>query len=151
MGKYHYYFRKFVSPGIYEDAVDIEQTFVGSSVLQVTGLDDRGKIKNIYKEEYAEDSRPRIYLPDKIARETTEVVITVAFSGVNRRDVYHQFTDFISGNIVKYYDSVRGREADLLLSDAVKIDDEQLIGSTPNFVVSYKFENIDGESKKHIS
>ena len=66
--RYKYYMKKY---GTEDDTsvptLDIEASYNGMIILQVSGLSSLGKPKNIYKETYAESSEVRVYIPENVA------------------------------------------------------------------------------------
>lgn len=148
MSRPKFYLQKKPVNGVEQPKIDIELTYPGLYVLEVKGISNKGKIKNITFENYAEVTEPRIDIPSSLSRETTKVEIKVAFLGANRRDTYDDFSDFISGSVVEYSDSIRSRKTDLLNIESVEPDYDSLIGNAQSIQVVYKFENLKGNSIK---
>lgn len=147
--KYKFYISRKVD-GSWDSAVSIEEYFDGLRYLKCTGLSDYGKIKNIYTESYAETDELRVYFPETVARENTEIELRLMFTGDDRRDVYDSFLTYISGCRIKFWDDCRNREVEMILVEAVTLSDDILIGGEPYIIVSFNFTNCNGQSKKHI-
>ena len=67
-----FYMSRYVN-GAWEEAVDIMSYFDGLYYKQCVGISHKGKIKNIYTEEFAETDKLRVYIPETVARENTDV------------------------------------------------------------------------------
>lgn len=135
---------------VWEEATDIEAKFDGLHYVKCGGLSRFGKPKNIYSETYSETSELRIYLPETVARENTDIEFEFVFNGENRRDTYHQFVEWLSGHRLKYWDTLRNRELEMILMESVEPDEDYLYGSRPYILVQIKFKNLKGETIKHV-
>lgn len=150
MNDSHYYMSQYdESSNKWGASVDLENKFQGLKVLECKGLSKYGKIKNIYTETYAETDALRIAIPEKAVRENTDVEFVVAFIGNNRRNVYDQFVEFLTGRKIRYWDNIRNKEADLILLEAISPSDDILMGSTPFIRATIKMKNINGQTKNH--
>lgn len=145
--KAHYYIARYVN-GVWEDYRDLETFFTSMRISQITGLSAKGKINNIYTESYPETEELRVYLPPTPNRANTDLEFTLTFGGETRRDVYDDFIGWVSGYKLKYYDTVRGRETEMVLIDAPTVDDDYLYGSCPFFTAKVKFKNLYGHTTK---
>lgn len=134
----------------WEEATDIEATFEGLYYAKCENLDAYGKPKNIYYETFAETSELRVYFPETVARENTDIEFEFVFDGDNRRDTYHQFVEWLSGKRLKYWDTLRKRELEMVLLESIEPEEDELYGSHPYIKVPFKFKNIKGETIKHI-
>lgn len=134
----------------WEEATDIEATFEGLHYAKCDGLSRFGAIKNIYTETFAETSELRVYLPETVSRENTDIEFQFAFDGDNRRDVYHSFVEWLSGKRLKYWDTLRKRELEMILMESVEPEEDELYGSHPFILVPFKFKNLKGETTKHV-
>ena len=135
---------------VWEEATDIEATFVGLHYLKCTGADSYGKVKNLYSETYSETSELRVYLPETVARGNTDIEFEFVFDGENRRDTYHSFVEWLSGKRLKYWDTLRKRELEMILMESVEPEEDELYGSHPYIKVPFKFKNLKGETIKHV-
>ena len=147
MAEYKYYMRKYGTAD--DDAVpiiDLESHFDGMIVRSVSGLSSVGTPKNIYTETYAEDSEVRVYLPETVERESTQVTIRASFRTTGRRSVYEAFCNYIIGSKIKYWDTVRNRLVYLLLDSAIELEEDFLFGSDPFLTVEFRFMNLFGRS-----
>ena len=149
MDDYKFYMSRWVD-NQWETDTDLESTFDGMKYVSCKGLSDYGKIKNIYTENYAETDALRLYLPENAVRENTDIEFEFGFEKENRRDVYDSFVEWISGHKLKYWDTCRKREVEMILIEKIEVDEDVLIGSSPFIVVPFKFKNINGQTKKHI-
>lgn len=153
MPDYKFYMSRKTGESSWESERDLEADFPGLKYKSCTGLSDYGKIKNIYTESFAEEDGISVYIPDNeiepIARESTDIEFEFAFGGKDRRDVFHSFIDYITGHVIRFHDTARNREVEMILQDKVEIDDDLLIGSSPYIVVPIKFKNINGSTKKY--
>jgi len=126
----------------------IEEVFDGLKYKECKGLEDKGKPKNIYTESYADADKLRVYMPVTVYRESTTITFTFVFIGDNRQSVYEQFNSFVSGKKIYYFDTMRKKNAYLLLNEAVTMGEDVYKGSVPYMLVDFKFTNIWGECKQ---
>ena len=146
---YKFYISRLINR-VWEDATDIESHFIGMHYLKCTGVDSYGKLKNVFTETYSETSNLRVYLPETIARENTNIEFEFVFEGANRRDTYHSFVEWLSGYRLKYWDTCRNRELEMILIDSIAPDEDELYGSNPFIRCKFKFKNIKGETTKKV-
>lgn len=147
---YKFYMQQYPKNGVIQPIKDLEVDFIGLKYSKLMGIDKYGKIKNIYIESYPESSELRVWIPEIITRDNPEIELTLYFVGVNRRSVYHQFVQYISGSKLYYWDNCRNRKVAILLTDPVEPSDDKLYGSTPYITASFKFTNLDGQSEQSI-
>lgn len=147
MNNYKFYISRYVS-NVWEEDTDIESAFSGLHYAKCDGLSSYGKIKNIYTESYAETDELRVYLPENVARENTDIEFEFVFIGNGRRDVYHSFVEWLSGYKLKYWDTCRNREVEMILIDSISPSTDELYGSQPFIRCKFKFKNIKGETIK---
>ena len=125
----------------------IEDVFEGLRVATVKGLSDKGKPR-IYTETYAEIDGTDVYIPEDIKRDSTEIEFEILFMGDGYRDVYDSFVDFITGAKIRYRDTCRNRQLDMVLNDSIEVSDEMLYGGQPFVMASFKFLNLAGHTTK---
>lgn len=147
---YKFYMQQYPKNGVIQPIKDLEVDFIGLKYSKLMGIDKYGKIKNIYIESYPESSELRVWIPEIITRDNPEIELTLYFVGVNRRSVYHQFVQYISGSKLYYWDNCRNRKVAILLTEPVEPSDDKLYGSTPYITASFKFTNLDGQSEQSI-
>lgn len=147
MSEYKFYISRYVNDE-WEAPTDLETTFEGLHYLKCDGLSTVGKIKNIYTETYAETSELRVSLPEQVARENTDITFDFLFDGDNRREVYHNFVDWLSGYRLKYYDTLRLRETEMVFMDSIEPSDDEMYGSHVFIKASFKFKNLKGSTEK---
>ena len=150
MSDYYKFYMSRLVDGSWESPISIEDYFNGMKYISCKGLSDKGKIKNIYTESYAEVEDLRVYIPDEVVRENTDIEFEFGFEKTGRRDVFDSFVDWVSGYKIKYWDTCRNREVEMILIDKVEVDEDLLIGSSPYIIVPFKFKNLKGSTTKHI-
>lgn len=126
---------------------DLEVDFFGMRYQKCTGLNDKGKRKNIYTEEYSDSDTLRVWQGDSVTREATDITFSFVFLGDTRHEAYKAFYEYVKNGRISYWDTARNKEALLVLESEVKIGDESWNGSTPYFIVDFKFKNLWGECK----
>lgn len=149
MAEYKFYMSRWID-NVWETQVSLEDYFSGMKYVSCEGLSTKGKIKNIYTENYAEVEDLRVYMPETVVRENTDIEFVFGFERENRRDTFDSFVDWVSGYKIKYWDTARNRELEMVLIDKVEVDEDILIGSSPFITVNFKFKNLKGSSKKHV-
>lgn len=142
-----FYISRYID-GAWEADVSITDQFDGLRYSKSTGISDKGAIKNIYTESYAEAEEVRVFLPEKVVRETTDVEFEFVFEGENRRNVYDSFVEYISGHKLRYWDNIRNRIVYIILTKAISLDDDFVYGSNPYMYGKFKFMNLKGDSEK---
>ncbi len=129
---------------------DLESDFSGLLYVECKGLLDKGKRKNVYIEEYADSDQVRVWQGESVTREPTNITLTLYFRGNSRQDTYDAFYEYVKNGIISYYDSVRLKEARLVLIDALEPKDDIFKGSDPFISASFKFQNLWGECKDKV-
>lgn len=132
--------------------ISLEDTFTGMRYVSCKGLSAKGKLKNIYTENYAEEDGLRTYHPKDlphgaVAREATTIEFDFVFLGDSRRESYDNFWGFVSESRVYYWDTARHRKVWLLLQEAVEPTEDLLKGSQPYLRATFKFTNLFGIGK----
>ena len=132
------------------ELIDIEEQFKFKYV-KFEGLSETGKVKNIYTETYAETEEIRVYIPDEVLYENTEMSLTLLFapSSANDNDVQDNeraFFEYISGHKIEYHDTFRNRYVSLILLNKPEVVGEVLYGGSRYREVKYTFKNIYGRS-----
>lgn len=149
MADYKFYMSRWID-NAWETQVSLEDYFSGMKYVSCEGLSTKGKIKNIYTENYAEVEDLRVYMPETVVRENTDIEFVFGFEKDNRRDTFDSFVDWVSGYKIKYWDTARNRELEMVLIDKVEVDEDILLGSSPFITVKFKFKNLKGSTKKHV-
>lgn len=126
---------------------DLEVDFNGMKYLQCKGLEDKGKAKNKYTEDYADSDELRVHEPAVVCREATTITFTFVFVGENRQSVYESFYNYVKKGKFFYHDNVRNKQAYITMIDAVKPSEDIYKGSTPYIKADFKFQNLWGECK----
>lgn len=146
---YKFYISRYVD-GSWEEGTDLESHFEGLHYLKCDGLSKYGEVKNVFTEDYAETDELRIYIPQKVSRKNTDIEFEFVFDGENRRDTYHSFVDWLSGKKLKYWDTLRNRELEMILIESVEPEEDELYGSHPFIRVPFKFKNLRGQTEKKV-
>ena len=132
------------------ELIDIEAQFK-CKYVKFEGLSETGKVKNIYTETYAETEELRMYIPDEVLYDNTEMSLTLLFApdSTNDRDVQDNeraFFEYISGHKIEYHDTFRNRYVSLILINKPEVIGEVLYGGSRYREVKYTFKNIYGRS-----
>ena len=132
------------------ELIDIEAQFK-CKYVKFEGLSETGKVKNIYTETYAETEELRMYIPDEVLYENTDMSLTLLFapSSANDNDVQDNeraFFEYVSGHKIEYHDTFRNRYVSLLLLNKPEVVGEVLYGGSRYREVKYTFKNIYGRS-----
>ena len=132
------------------ELIDIEEQFK-CKYVKFEGLSETGKVKNIYTETYAETEELRVYIPDEVLYENTDLSLTLLFApdSANESDVQNNeraFFEYISGHKIEYHDTFRNRYVSLLLLNKPEVVGEVLYGGSRYREVKYTFKNIYGRS-----
>ena len=132
------------------ELIDIEEQFK-CKYVKFEGLSETGKVKNIYTETYAETEELRMYIPDEVLYENTDMSLTLLFSPYSENDSDVQdneraFFEYVSGHKIEYHDTFRNRYVSLLLLNKPEVIGEVLYGGSRYREVKYTFKNIYGRS-----
>lgn len=112
-----------------------------------TGLEAKGKPKNIYTESFPDSNELVVYMPSVVHRDSTDVVFTFLFIGEEKQKVYDNFYNYIKDSEIYYYDTKRLKKVKLLLLDAVTPTEDNYKGSINYLSADFKFKNIRGFSE----
>ena len=132
------------------ELIDIEEQFK-CKYVKFEGLSETGKVKNIYTETYAETEELRMYIPDEVLYDNTDMSLTLLFSPDSENDSDVQdneraFFEYVSGHKIEYHDTFRNRYVSLLLLNKPEVVGEVLYGGSRYREVKYTFKNIYGRS-----
>ena len=132
------------------DLIDIEEQFK-CKYVKFEGLSETGKVKNIYTETYAETEELRMYIPDEVLYDNTDMSLTLLFAPDTENDSDVQdneraFFEYVSGHKIEYHDTFRNRYVSLLLLNKPEVVGEVLYGGSRYREVQYTFKNIYGRS-----
>ena len=132
------------------ELIDIEAQFK-CKYVKFEGLSETGKVKNIYTETYAETEELRMYIPDEVLYDNTDMSLTLLFapSSTEDNDVQDNeraFFEYISGHKIEYHDTFRNRYVSLLLLNKPEVVGEVLYGGSRYREVKYTFKNVYGRS-----
>lgn len=143
---YNFYMARYENDA-WSDEQSIEDSFKGLRVATVKGLSDKGKPR-IYTETYAEIDGTDVYIPEEIKRDSTKIEFEILFMGDGYRDVYDSFVEFITGVKIRYRDTCRNRQLEMVLNDGIEVSDEMLYGGQPFIMASFKFLNLASHTIK---
>ena len=126
----------------------LEQTIGGDEVKyrKCTGLESKGKIKNVYTETYADASVTRVDFPNALTFEPTEVVldIVVKRGATANTTAFDTLVNYFHNGLTVFWDTQRKRCAVLLLTNAVEVKEDTYLGM--NYLeCEFKFQNIAGK------
>ena len=132
------------------ELIDIEAQFK-CKYVKFEGLSETGKVKNVYTETYADSEELRVYVPDEVLYENTDMSLTLLFApdSTNDSDVQNNeraFFEYVSGHKIEYHDTFRNRYVSLLLLNKPEVVGEVLYGGSRYREVKYTFKNIYGRS-----
>ena len=132
------------------ELIDIEAQFK-CKYVKFEGLSETGKVKNIYTETYAETEELRMYIPDELLYDNTEISLTLLFAPDTENDSDVQdneraFFEYVSGHKIEYHDTFRNRYVSLILLNKPEVVSEVLYGGSRYREVKYTFKNIYGRS-----
>lgn len=132
------------------ELIDIEARFK-CKYVKFEGLSETGKVKNIYTETYAESEELRMYIPDEVLYDNTEISLTLLFAPDTENDSDVQdneraFFEYVSGHKIEYHDTFRNRYVSLILLNKPEVVSEVLYGGSRYREVKYTFKNIYGRS-----
>lgn len=147
---YKFYIQRDSASLTPEEPVSIEDYFPGCKYMKFEGLSLRGVPKNITIEEYPEADEPRVYIPENIVYETSDLTLTLYFTGDNYRATYDNFVDFITGRKLTYWDTCRNRKVRILFNNAPKITEDIVKGGRHYMIAEFKFTNLKGTSEKTV-
>lgn len=160
MGRSSQYSHNLQRIDVYTSPFDIEEEFPGVLYKKAEGLNDIGKPKNIYTEEYADSDRKRVFLPGElqdgemvhklelIANESTKVTMTFLIVGdaVTRQQIMERFFNEVRTGIHRYWDNARNRQFDFIVTEEIKVGDEKWHGSQPYVEVQIPMQNLNGKT-----
>ena len=132
------------------ELIDIEAQFK-CKYVKFEGLSETGKVKNIYTETFAESEELRMYIPDEVLYDNTEISLTLLFAPDTENDSDVQdneraFFEYVSGHKIEYHDTFRNRYVSLILLNKPEVVSEVLYGGSRYREVKYTFKNIYGRS-----
>lgn len=142
---YHFKMQAATAAGAGTGAVkDLETDYPGLKYMKCEGLEEVGKPKNIYTEDYAEQNGPRVYHPTDssgtVTHEETKIKLSLLFTS---RSAYHDFRAFLETGRLFYWDTARHLKVFLVLLDEVKVQDDSV--KDGGYVqVDFTFTNLWG-------
>lgn len=153
MGKgsqYNHYMQRIDLDGFNE--INVEDEFAGLLYMKAEGLNDIGKSKNIYTEEYADSDRMRVYLPVDYANEATKITMHFLIVGdaEQRHVTLRNFADYLRFGVHRYWDDARNLEFDFIVQDEIKVSDERWHGSQPYVEIQVTMQNLNGSARPHV-
>lgn len=142
--------QKYITVAGDDERKDLEETF-HCRYVKAEGIGENGKVKNIYTESYADAEKLRVFVPEEVLYENTEVSLTLLFLAdtEDRNDIQNYERDFfetVSGRKIEYSDTFRNRYLTLLLINKPESVGEVLYGGSRYIQKKYTFKNIYGRS-----
>lgn len=146
--KYRFYMQlvKERQSDAYKGQVEIESTF-NCIYCKLTNVDERGDIKNIVEESYAEKSGVRVYVPEKadLAFTSQDLELTLLFIGKDVIENERAFINWCVGRKFEWYDTFRGRYISCIINKKPTVVVEKLYAGNGSYrQVKYTLRNIDG-------
>ena len=134
------------------DVVDIESTYEGLFVVDTSGLINKGKLKNVYTETFADKKGMKVSYGSTPLFEATSpsisfVIIKFASASTDIVDVYTSFIDFITGKTIFFWDDIRNVKVELAMLNAVTANDIQIRGQE-RIEFEVEFTNVNGDYEK---
>lgn len=145
---FKFYMQQCSKSGVLIDGTkkDLETDFEGLKYSSLSGIETLGAAKNIYEETYSDASKVRVYMPEQVEREATEITLTLYFIGKNRFKTYRDFNDYISGKFLKYWDTARNRGFMFYSKNEIKVSEGIWYGSNPYLKCEYALQNVNGST-----
>lgn len=125
-------------------AKDLERDFEGLMYSEAKGMNNKGKIKNVYSEKYSDSDRLRVHYPSVPTREATSVTFTFFFTGENRRRTYDEFYEYITGGFRAFWDNARNKRLFFFAPNDYKVGEEKCYGGTPYIKLELEVQNYFG-------
>lgn len=126
---------------------DLETDF-NMFYVECKGLSDKGKPKNIYVERYSDSAEDRVFIPENVYYEPTDLEMTFIFKGNARRNDYDSFCEYIKKGKFYYWDTLRHRKVSIILLSSIQPSDD-IFKMNPKYIkVAYTFTNLKGCSIK---
>ena len=154
MGKssqYDHYMQRIDIAG--QSVINIENFFDGLLYVKADGINNIGKAKNVYTEEYADSDRKRVYLPEDENYTNEATVVKMVFLVVgdksSRQITIDDFSEYIRKGIHKYWDTARNKEFDFIVTDEITVSDERWHGSQPYVELTISMQNLNGRTFPH--
>lgn len=149
--QYNHYMQRIDVDG--QTIYDIEEKFTNVRYMKATGINNIGKTKNIYTEEYADSDRKRVYMPPdgNYTNDGTEITMTFLIIGdaETRQTALDDFINYLRIGVHRYWDDARNREFDFVITDEITVSDEKWHGTDPYVELQIKMQNLNGKTRKH--
>ncbi len=138
----------------------LEDDFGYCRYLSLSGMNARGKQKNLYTETYAESDSARVWFADTAAREQPKITLSLAFFGddpqsSSDKDVtelvlaaensWNEFYDWIEGGLLEWYDDYRQRKLLVYMQEACTPKNDEIKG-VPYLKCEVPLLNVFGKS-----
>ncbi len=145
--KYTHYIQKYPQGTTKFSKVDLETTY-NCLYKQFKDFFFDGDCKDIYTEDYAEQSGDRIYIPEvsDLTFSSYECTLELLFKKSTCQADVRKFYEYIRGQKIEYSDNFRNRYVTLVLIKQPKIGQEVLYGDSPYMLVQFTFSNIKGQT-----
>lgn len=124
---------------------DLEKDFEGLLYSKASGLNKIGKAR-IYKEQYADSERVRVYVPEQEINEPTKVIFSFLFLGEDRYKIYDSFLEYVRKGFHSYWDTKRKKKIYFYVEKEIEPATEAWYGSTPYLILELEVDNIYGRT-----
>ena len=130
------------------ETYDLERDFVGLRYLKAEGMNTLGESKSIYTEEYAEAEELRVFLPDTYTHKATKITMTFLILGdaKQRQTTLDDFLDYLREGRHLFWDTVRNRQFEFIVTEEIKVSDEKWHGTQPYIEIQVPMQNIAGRT-----
>lgn len=144
--KYRHYITVYPKQNMTAVKKDIEMMYDCRFMSLDAALFD-GDIKNIYTENYAEQTGNRMWIPeqDELTFNTMESTLKLRFMHGDVRSRARKFYEDYRGVKLEYTDTFRNRFLSLIMTKEPKIEYEKIREESSYMVVSYTFTNFLGK------
>ncbi|MBO4785923.1 MAG: hypothetical protein J5510_02545 [Prevotella sp.] len=131
--------------------IEEEKSFAGLLYMRAEGMNDIGKPKDVYTEDYADSDRLRVYLPEDANYTNEATKITMHFlvvgDAAQRQTTIKNFFNYVRVGTHRYKDDARNLEFDFIVTDELKVSDEKWHGSQPYVEIAVTMQNLNGKTR----
>lgn len=126
---------------------NLQVDFPSLRMKSVSGLLEKGDLKNLVTEDYAESSELRVYIPNEVTNKKTSITLEIAFIGANASTDFDNFYNFINGKVIEYWDTYRKKKVPkMILNKKLKKVKDKRRGDSTIIIYKYTFLNLSGKT-----
>ena len=126
---------------------NLQVDFPSLRMKSVSGLLEKGDLKNLVTENYAESSELRVYIPNEVTNKNTSITLEIAFIGTNASTDFDNFYNFINGKVIEYWDTYRKKKVPkMILNKKLKKVKDKRRGDSTIIIYKYTFLNLSGKT-----